>query len=152
MARLGIPRRHVSFMYLAWGLATFAVAGYGLAHFPWQVMAASFAFHALETAGTVVWATTKHRLVPGNLLGRVSSFDWFISTGLVPISFAMAGPVAAVIGARATLVWAGVVGGAVTLSALFLPGMRDLERRGALRGPAEESPPLASVEPAAAPP
>jgi MFS family permease len=124
----GIPRRFVTFMYLTWAVATFAVAGYGLARAPWQAMAASFVFNALETAGTIVWATTKHRLVPGELLGRVSSFDWFISIGLVPLSFALTGPVAALLGARATLVLAGVLGGTVTLLALFLPGMRDIER------------------------
>ena len=131
--------------------ATFAVAGYGLARLPWQVMAASFAFNALETAGTVVWATTKHRLVPGNLLGRVSSFDWFISTGLVPVSFAVAGPVAAAVGARATLVGAGIIGGVVTLAALALPGMRDLERRGVLSEMDREPRPAATGQSAPAP-
>jgi hypothetical protein len=58
----------------------------------------------------------------------VASFDWFISIGLVPVSFALTGPVAAAIGARTTLVLAGVLGGAVTLAALFLPGMRRIER------------------------
>lgn len=140
MGRRGIPRRHVTFMYLAWGLATFAVAGYGLAREPWQAMAAGFIFNALETAGTIVWATTKHRLVPPALQGRVSSFDWLISIGLVPISFAVTGPVAAVLGARSTLAWAGTLGGMVTLGALFVPHMRDIERRGALLAGASPDP------------
>jgi hypothetical protein len=79
-----------------------------------------------------VWATTKQRLVPARLLGRVSSFDWFISIGLVPLSFALTGPVAAVLGARTTLVMAGVLGAVVTFGALFLPRMRAVERRPAL--------------------
>ena len=58
-------------------------------------MAASFAFNALETAGTIVWVTLKQREVPAALLGRVSSLDWLISIGLLPISFALTGPVAA---------------------------------------------------------
>jgi DHA3 family tetracycline resistance protein-like MFS transporter len=91
-------------------------------------MAACLVFSGLETAGTIVWATTKHRLVPAGLLGRVSSFDWFISIGLLPLSFALTGPVAGLIGARATLVGAGVLGGLVTIAALFLPGMRSIER------------------------
>jgi len=132
MGHRGVPRRHVTFMYVTWALATLAVAGYGLATASWQAMAAGFAFNALETVGTVVWATTKQRLVPGRLLGRVSSFDWLISIGLVPISFAITGPVAGVLGARATLVWAGALGAGVTLGGLFLPGMRDIERSGAL--------------------
>jgi hypothetical protein len=71
--------------------------------------------------------TTKQRLIPGRLLGRVSSLDWFISIGLVPISFALTGPVAATFGVRATLVGAGLIGAAITFAFLFLPGMRSIE-------------------------
>jgi len=125
----GLPRRDITFMYVAWTLATFAVAGYGLATAVWQLMAASLAFNALETAGTIVWATAKQRHVPVALLGRVSSLDWLISIGLLPLSFALTGPVSGAIGAQATLVGAGVIGGVVTFSALLLPGMRAIEDR-----------------------
>ena len=77
----------------------------------------------------IVWATTKQRLVPNRLLGRVSSVDWFVSIGLLPLSFALTGPVAAALGATTTLVWAGVLGASVTVAALFLPGMRATEAR-----------------------
>jgi MFS family permease len=133
MANRSMPRRFITFMYVVWTLSTLAVAGYGVARFPWQAMAACFVFNALEGAGTIVWATTKGRLVPARLLGRVSSFDWFISIGLIPLSFALTGPVAAVFGVRLTLVAAGVLGGIVTLGFLFLPGMRDVERTDVLR-------------------
>src|SRR5439155_4818753 len=126
----GQPRRSITFIYVVWTLSTLAIAGYGLARYTWQLMMASFAFNALEAAGTIVWATTKHRLVPGRLLGRVSSFDWFISISLLPLSYALTGPVAAAIGARTTLVGAGILGGIVTFSFLFLPGMRAVERVG----------------------
>lgn len=111
-------------------------------------MVVSFVFNALEGAGTIVWATTKGRLVPPRLLGRVSSFDWFISIGLVPLSFAITGPVAAVLGPRTTLVGAGVLGGIVTLGFLFLPGMRDVERSGDLAKASAEDPdmPLPPIE------
>jgi MFS family permease len=126
MGQRADSQRPLTFVYVTWALATFAVAGYGAAQTAWQVMAASLAFNALETAGTVVWATLKHRLVPTALLGRVSSFDWFISIGLVPLSFALTAPVAACIGARATLVAAGLIGGAVTTLGLFVPRMREV--------------------------
>ena len=128
MGHRGAPRRFITFMYLAWTGSTLAVAGYGLAHLPWQAMLACFLFNALETAGTIVWATTKQRLVPTRLLGRVSSLDWFVSIGLLPLSFALTGPVASAIGVRTTLVGAGVLGAIVTFSFLFLPGMRTIER------------------------
>jgi MFS family permease len=128
MGNRAMPRRHVTFMYLVWTVSTLMIAGYGLVRFPWQAMAFCFAFNALESAGLIVWITTKQRLVPGRLLGRVSSFDWFISIGLVPLSYAFTGPVAEAVGARPTLVAAGLLGGAVTLVFLFLPGMRAIER------------------------
>jgi DHA3 family tetracycline resistance protein-like MFS transporter len=65
--------------------------------------------------------------VPAALLGRVSSLDWLISIGLLPVSFAITGPVSAAIGVQTTLVAAGLIGGAVTFVALLLPGMRAVE-------------------------
>jgi hypothetical protein len=59
----------------------------------------------------------------------VSSLDWLISVGLLPLSFALTGPVSGAIGAQATLIGAGVLGSIVTLAALWVPGMRALERR-----------------------
>jgi MFS family permease len=127
MGQRGHPRRDVTVMYGTWTLATLAVAGYGLATAAWQLMVACLVFNALETAGTIVWATIKQRHVPASMLGRVSSLDWLISIGLLPLSFALTAPVAALVGARATLVAAAAVGGVITLGALFLPGMRDIE-------------------------
>jgi MFS family permease len=127
LGQRGLPRRDITFMYVAWTLATVAVAGYGLASAVWHLMLASLAFNALETAGTIVWATAKQRHVPAEMLGRVSSLDWLISIGLLPLSFALTGPVSGAIGIQATLVGAGIVGGIVTFAALLLPGMRAVE-------------------------
>jgi MFS family permease len=129
LGQRGLPRRDITFMYLAWTLATLAVAGYGLATAIWQLMAVSFVFNALETAGTIVWATAKQRHVPAAMLGRVSSLDWIISIGLLPASFALTGPAASVFGAGATLVGAGVLGALVTCAAALLPGVRAIEGR-----------------------
>jgi hypothetical protein len=133
----GLPRRNITCMYLVWTAATLSIAGYGLARASWQLMVVCFMFNVLETAGTIIWATAKQRHVPPNLLGRVSSFDWLISIGLLPLSFALTAPVAGAIGARATLLWAGIVGGGVTLAALFLPGMRAIEDTASVATPGE---------------
>jgi hypothetical protein len=130
MGHRELPGRNMTFIYVVWTASTLSIAGYGLARLPWQAMVACFLFNTLEGAGTIVWITTKQRLVPNRLLGRVSSLDWFISIGLLPVSLALTPPVAAAIGARATLVWAGVLGAAVTFAFLFLPGLRDVERSG----------------------
>jgi DHA3 family tetracycline resistance protein-like MFS transporter len=127
MGRRGHPSREVSFMYGTWTVATLAVAGYGIATAAWQLMLACLVFNALEAAGTIVWATIKQRHVPSTMLGRVSSLDWLISIGLLPISFALTAPVAAALGVRATLVGAAVIGAVATVAPLFLRGIRDVE-------------------------
>jgi DHA3 family tetracycline resistance protein-like MFS transporter len=127
MAQFGQPKRDITFMYAVWTLATLAVAGYGLARSTAQLMLACLAFNAFEVAGTVVWMTIKQRNVPRELLGRVSSLDWLISIGLLPLSFALVGPAVSVAGVKATLLAAALIGAAATLGALFLPGMRDIE-------------------------
>ena len=130
MGQRGHPGHDVTFMYATWTLATLAIAGYGLATSSWHLMVACLLFNALETAGTIVWATIKQRHVPASMLGRVSSFDWLISIGLLPLSFALTAPVAGLVGVRATLIGAAVIGGAFTFGALFLPGMRDIQDTG----------------------
>ncbi|HUO72465.1 MAG TPA: MFS transporter [Solirubrobacteraceae bacterium] len=125
----GLPKREITWMYVFWTLATFAIAGYGVARAVWGLMLASFAFNSFETIGTIIWSTAKQRHVPAALLGRVSSLDWLISIGLMPLSFALTAPISAAIGAANTLIYAGVIGGVVTLAALFVPGVRAIERR-----------------------
>jgi MFS family permease len=136
MGQRNLPRRSITFIYACWTVATVAVAGYGVASAIWQLMVAAVAFNALETAGTIVWATLKQRHVPRRMLGRVSSLDWLISIGLLPVSFALTGPAVSVLGARGTLVVAGIVGAVVTGAAYFVPGVRDVESEAAAVGPA----------------
>jgi hypothetical protein len=128
----GLPRRHMTFMYVTWAIAVLAVAGYGLATELWHAMLASFVDGACFTAGLIVWATLMHRLVPTSLLGRVSSLDWLVSVSLIPLSFALTGPIADAIGSEATLLGAGILGAPATIVFLFLPGMRDSERDGSI--------------------
>jgi DHA3 family tetracycline resistance protein-like MFS transporter len=136
MAHRGLPRRHILFLYATWAAATFAVVGFGLATALWQMMVAQVAVAAFGAIGMVVWMTLTHRLVPAGLLGRVESVDWLVSVGLVPVSFALTAPVAALVGARVTLIGAGVIGSVAVLAFLAFPGMRDTERDGSLHGPA----------------
>ncbi|MFZ0171998.1 MAG: MFS transporter [Acidimicrobiales bacterium] len=122
--RRGRPRRPMTFIYGWWTLATLAVAGYGLARSDWGLAAAAFVVNGAEAVGAVVWATVKQHRVANEMLGRVSSIDWCISTALLPLSYALTAPVANLLGARTTLVVAGTAGAAITLGFLFLPGMR----------------------------
>ncbi|MDQ3662136.1 MAG: MFS transporter [Actinomycetota bacterium] len=131
VSQKGLPRRQVTFMYLNWSVGTFVISYYAIATEIWEAMLASLVVGATFTTGLIVWGTLMHRMVPPELLGRVSSFDWLVSTGLTPLSFALAGPVALVLGNEATLALAGVVGGLAVLAFLWLPGLRAMEAAGA---------------------
>jgi DHA3 family tetracycline resistance protein-like MFS transporter len=142
----GLPRRPVRFIYLTWTVATLAVAGYGVARSDWGLALASVAFNALETVGTIVWITLKQRMVPAHLLGRVSSLDWLISIGLLPLSYGLTGPVSSLLGVRTTLIGAGVLGALVTAAGLLVPGVRDPDAAWATTSSGAGLAPLASTE------
>jgi MFS family permease len=128
MAQRGLPRRHIRFMYLAFALEITGVAGYAFVSQTWQAMAIALFASGLATAAMVVWGTLMHKLVPPELQGRVRSVDWLVSIGLVPVSFAITGPVAEAIGVERTLLAAGMIGGAVTLAFMLIPALYDTER------------------------
>jgi DHA3 family tetracycline resistance protein-like MFS transporter len=128
MGQRSLPRRHITVMYASWTLGALVLAAYGLAADLWQAMVAGVFRGAGMTCGLIIWMSLMQTRVPRHLLGRVTSVDWFISIGLVPVSFALTGPVAAAVGAQETLIGAGVLGAAVTAAFYFLPGIRETER------------------------
>jgi hypothetical protein len=128
IGQTGLPKRRMTFTYVVWALATLGVAGYGIAGARWQAMLAGALIAGFEALGAVAWMTTKQRLIPEGLMGRVSSFDWFISIALVPVSYAVTAPIADAFGVRETLIGAGVLGALVTSGFLFLPGVRTPDR------------------------
>lgn len=132
VGQLGLPRRRVTIMYAAWAGGVALFAGYGLMTSLWQALVIGFGTAVLFEIGQIIWITLLQTLVPRELLGRVSSLDWLVSTGLVPVSFALTGPVAAVLGPGPTLVAGGLVGSVFMGVLLFVPGVRDPERGGAV--------------------
>jgi len=126
----GLPRRHITAMYVAWGTASLALAFYTVTQASWQAMLIAAVSEAGWTGGSLVWVTMLQRLVPRELLGRVKSLDWLLSIGLAPLSFALCGPAAAWLGVNTVLVLAGVSAFGLTIGFYFLPGMRDTELDG----------------------
>jgi Transmembrane secretion effector len=152
VGQLGLPRRHITFMYALWMIACLQIAAYAIAGVPWQAMAISFVGEGCWAAGLIVWSTLMQRVVPPDLLGRVRSIDWLVSMGLVPLSFAVTGPLAGWLGVRPVLFAAGVGAGVLTAVFYFLPGMRDTETPGhssrvILSDLAGEAPPPGELEP-----
>lgn len=125
---LGQPRRRVTVMYAAWSGGVALMAIYGLMTSLWQALLASFLAAGMFELGSVIWNTMLQQRVPRELLGRVSSLDWLVSTGLVPISFALTGPAAGLFGPEATIVGAALLGAVLMSSLLLVPGVRDPER------------------------
>lgn len=126
--QLGLPRRPLTLVYLAWAATGFSLVGYALVHEVWQAMIVSFFSVGCLTTGGIVWTTVLQRSVPGRMIGRVSSLDWVLSLGLAPLSYALTGPIANLLGARATLLRAGLVSGTVMLLVLLLvPGVRAVD-------------------------
>ncbi|MGH2456701.1 MAG: MFS transporter [Candidatus Limnocylindria bacterium] len=130
LGQAGLPRRRVTVMYAAWSAGVALLAGYGLMGSLWQAFLIGLVTAALFQVGQIIWVTLLQTLVPRELLGRVSSLDWLVSTGLVPVSFALTGPAAAALGPGPTMVAGGLVGAFFMGVLLFLPGVRDPERGG----------------------
>ena len=128
IAQAGLPRRCVSFMFAAWSLQALLLVGFAIASGAWLFALIALLGGGLSAAGNVVWGTLMKALVPNEMLGRVSSFDWLVSIGLIPLSFAITGPIASALGAKTTLVLAGVLGCVTTISFLAVPGLRNPER------------------------
>jgi predicted outer membrane lipoprotein len=132
--RGSLGRRPLTVMYLAWALGMLMTAGFGLITAVWQGLFVAFVTEGSISLLIVIWFTALQRLVPAQFLGRVMSLDWMISIAGLPLSFAVVGPLANWIGTDQTLIWAGVLGAAVTIAAMFIPGALAPERDGRLAG------------------
>ena len=135
IGQLGLPRRRFTLMF-----GVFIVAGYGMALYSiagaiWQMALIAALEGACFAAGMIVWGTLMQTRVPAELRGRVSSLDWMASSALVPLSFALVGPVSGLIGARATLLAAGVASGSVLVAFwLAMPALRRVDPPAGMAG------------------
>jgi MFS family permease len=129
LSQFGVPRRYLTFMYAAWGVATLPLIGYALGTSLWQFVLLGVVYGACETGGMVVWGTLMSTRVPPDLRGRVHSLDWFVSIGLTPVSFALTGPLSSAIGIDATLIIAAIVPALAMLVLYVAAGLRRDEER-----------------------
>jgi hypothetical protein len=72
------------------------------------------------------WFTTLQSKVPAESLSRVSSYDDLGSFVFIPLGFAIAGPVGAHVGVRATLLGSSAIGVGAYLAAIAVPSIRNL--------------------------
>jgi MFS family permease len=80
------------------------------------------------TLGNAYWATMLQQHVPPEALSRVDSLSWIASLVVFPVGLVLAGPIAAAIGVRDTLLGAAVVAAVAIASVLSVRDVRDLRR------------------------
>jgi DHA3 family tetracycline resistance protein-like MFS transporter len=119
----GSLRRPVVVLFLVLAGKVAAVGLFAFATSAATAMLASFVMGSLSTVGLVIWMTLIHERVQGDLLGRVNSIDWLVSTSLMPIALVVVGPLADAFGARALLAVTGFGGALLVLSFLLVPGV-----------------------------
>ncbi len=115
---MAMPRRYLTAMILAWGLGSLPLVVIGAAGSLWLVVVAAFVLGVAIGAPMVIWGTLLQRRVPPRLLGRVSSLDFFVSLSLMPVSMALAGPLAELVGLEITFLIAGLVPPVVAVVAI----------------------------------
>ncbi len=69
-----------------------------------------FIWNLLLWSGEILWLTLLGLTVPNHIRGRVNSIDFLGWYWMIPLSMALTGPIAALIGPRTVLVWTGIGG------------------------------------------
>ena len=95
------------------------------------VVVAAFAAGFLTEIFGVLWDTTYQQEIPPDRISRVTAYDALGSWVLIPIGFAVVGPVAAAVGNRATLLGSASLVVAATALVFLSRDVRTLERRAA---------------------
>lgn len=108
IASLRMPRRYLTVMNLLWAFGCLPLAVFGLADQIWVMAVAAFLVGAAFNGGVVIWGTLLQRRVPAEMLGRVSSLDFFVSLAFMPVSMAVAGPAGESLGLPVVFLIAGV--------------------------------------------
>ena len=121
MASVPMPRRYLTVMNLGWGLGALPFVVIGLAESVWVVIAASLVMGEFSfpwsSGGRCSSAGCRRTCSAGSPRSTSS-----VSVSLMPVSMALAGPVADAIGLRNTFFIAGLVPGVVAVVAVLWGG------------------------------
>ncbi|MEU9009957.1 MFS transporter [Streptomyces sp. NPDC048479] len=79
-----------------------------------------------------VWETSVQQAIPAHALARVTSYDWLLSLGAMPLGYALAPLAASAWGPSVPLAVAAVVVGAACLGTAAVPGVRRFGAAGAV--------------------
>lgn len=109
VSSMRLPRRYLTVMIGVWGVSTLPFAVVGITHEYWLMALCLFLVGFGFSYGNVIWGTLLQRRVPRHMLGRISSLDFFVSLALMPLSMALAGPLAEVVPIETIFIAAGVI-------------------------------------------
>lgn len=124
VSSLPLPRRYLTTMNLVWGISTLPFIIVGITDQYWLLLASLFVVGFGFSYGNVIWGTLLQRRVPRHMLGRISSLDFFVSLALMPLSMAVAGPLAEVVPIQTIFIAAGIlplVFGLIAIAAARMP-------------------------------
>jgi hypothetical protein len=122
IAHRDLPRRFMTVLYAAEAATLFGLAGFAYVTSLWHVLLVGFVAFGATVLSEIISDTNLQQQVPRALLGRVTSLEWFVAIGMAPISFAVAGPLGRMFGARPVLVAIGVTAGTTVAALALLPG------------------------------
>lgn len=123
IASMRMPRRYLTVMNLLWAFGCLPLAVFGLTDQVWIMVVAAFLVGAAFNGGVVIWGTLLQRRVPAEMLGRVSSLDFFVSLAFMPVSMAIAGPAGEAVGLPVVFLIAGVAPLVIALVAIVAARM-----------------------------
>ena len=92
------PRRRVRVMWSYWTMGGLSALVLLSARAFWPIAVFIVVAAIAMILGNVIWESMMQSEVPRELLGRVSSVDWFVSLGLSPVGIIVAGVVSGAIG------------------------------------------------------
>jgi MFS family permease len=110
------------------------------------VAVAAFVAGLCLSGWDTLWATTVQREIPTEMLARVSSYDWLGSVALLPVGFALVGPLAHGLGLTGALWFAAGSVVVTTLATLAVPSLRELRAPPVAPLPAAPATPPTAVE------
>ncbi|HEY3922579.1 MAG TPA: MFS transporter [Gaiellaceae bacterium] len=126
------PRRHrIVICYASFAIGASGLATFGLAPWFWLAACAVFWRGFWIGIGISSWMTLVIEHVPERLLSRVFSFDYFGSSGLTPVGYALAGGLATVVAPTTIL----AVGGTIAVALWCAPLLSRDVRAGTTRAP-----------------
>ncbi len=103
-----LPRRYLTVMLAMWSVGCVPLVVYGFTSSFTVMAVATFVIGFTDGAGMVIWGTLLQRRVPTEMLGRVSSLDFFVSLAFMPVSFAIVGPLSKVVSMQTIFLVAGI--------------------------------------------